>query len=341
MIFNGFAFAGNFPGKLSLFNDHSITQLFELFRIYNIWNVLILLSKNMSHGKLFLVYLRPFCRCTVQFQQCRKQEVMSSIRLQHYDVTSCKQRHRIVKHHCCKQVSIFYRHRKIGKVSFINEGVIAFSKKVHVFLRHPVYDHFDLYLTPVTLTFNLPEKMFQMTLLLLQDNNCAKLFLKSMHKCTSYGPEKSSIYDHFDLYLTPVTLTFNLPEKMFQMTLLLLQDNNCAKLFLKSMHKCTSYGPEKSSIYDHFDLYLTPATLTFNLPEKMFQIALVLLKDNNCAKLFLISMHKCTSYGPEKSSIYDHFDLYLTPVTLTFNLPEKIFKWHLSSSRTTTVQNYF
>ena len=36
----------------------------------------------------------------------------------------------------------------------------------------------------------------------------------------------SSIYDHFDLYLTPVTLTFNLPDKTFQMALLLLQDNN-------------------------------------------------------------------------------------------------------------------
>ena len=41
----------------------------------------------------------------------------------------------------------------------------------------------------------------------------------------------SSIYDHFDLYLIPVTLTFNLPEKMFQMALLLLEDNNYAKLF--------------------------------------------------------------------------------------------------------------
>ena len=39
----------------------------------------------------------------------------------------------------------------------------------------------------------------------------------------------SSIYDHFDLYLTPMTLTFNLREKMFQMALLLLEDNNCAK----------------------------------------------------------------------------------------------------------------
>ena len=41
----------------------------------------------------------------------------------------------------------------------------------------------------------------------------------------------SSIYDHFDLYLTPVTLIFNLRAKMFQMALLLLEDNNFAKYF--------------------------------------------------------------------------------------------------------------
>ena len=43
----------------------------------------------------------------------------------------------------------------------------------------------------------------------------------------------------------------------------------------------------------------------------------------------------------QTSSIYDHFDLYLTPVTLIFNLPKKCFTWHFSSLRSTTVQNYF
>ena len=60
--------------------------------------------------------------------------------------------------------------------------------------------------------------------------------------------QTSSIYDHFDLYLTPVTLTFNVPEKMFLMALLLFENNKCAKLFLKSMHKCTSNGPDKLNI---------------------------------------------------------------------------------------------
>ena len=42
-----------------------------------------------------------------------------------------------------------------------------------------------------------------------------------------------------------------------------------------------------SSIYDHFELYLTPVTLTINLSKQMFQMALLLLKNNNCANLFL------------------------------------------------------
>ena len=120
----------------------------------------------------------------------------------------------------------------------------------------------------------------------------------------------SSIYDHFDLYLTPVTLTFNLPEKMFQMALLLLEDNNCAKLF---WNPCINVQvmAQTSSIHDHFDLYLTPVTLTFNLPEKMFQMALLLLKGNNCAKLF---WNLCINVQvvAQTSSIYDHCDLYLT-----------------------------
>ena len=73
----------------------------------------------------------------MQFQQCRKQEMVSNIRLQHYDLTSCKQRHLIVKHHWYKEISVCYSHRKFGKDSSINEGVIAFSKKVHVFFETP------------------------------------------------------------------------------------------------------------------------------------------------------------------------------------------------------------
>ena len=41
------------------------------------------------------------------------------------------------------------------------------------------------------------------------------------------------------------------------------------------------------------------------------------------------------------SSIYDHFDLNLTTVTLTFNLPEKKNVSNDTSPRRQQLQNYF
>ena len=97
-----------------------------------------------------------------------------------------------------------------------------------------------------------------------------------------------------------------------------------------------------SSIYNHFIIWPSSVTLTFNLlqPNKMFQTALHLLEHNYCAKLF---WNPCINEPvmAKTSSIYDHFDLYLTPMILTFNLTEKCFKWHFYSSRKPTVQNYF
>ena len=86
--------------------------------------------------------------------------------------------------------------------------------------------------------------------------------------------QTSSVYDHFIIQPSSVTLTFNLPKYMFQMAQLLLKEN--MRITLKSMHKCRSYGPDK--------LIYVPSsvTLTFNLLEQMFQMALLLPKDNNC-----------------------------------------------------------
>ena len=41
-----------------------------------------------------------------------------------------------------------------------------------------------------------------------------------------------------------------------------------------------------SSIYDHFIIWPSSVTLTFNIPEQMVQMALLLIKEKNCAKLF-------------------------------------------------------
>ena len=51
-----------------------------------------------------------------------------------------------------------------------------------------------------------------------------------MHKYRSYGMDKLNLW-HFIIWPSSVTLTFNAPEQMFQMTFLLLKDNNYAKLF--------------------------------------------------------------------------------------------------------------
>ena len=156
-----------------------------------------------------------------------------------------------------------------------------------------------------------------------QRQQLCKIILKSMHKCTSYDPDKLNLrpfwplFDPYDLDLQRTC------KKMSQMALLLLEHNNCAKLFLKSMHKCTSYDPDKLNIWP-FDIYLTPVTVTFNLPEKSFKWHLSSSRTTTVQNYF---WNPCINVQvmARPSSIYDHFDLYLTPVTLTFfNLPKNV-----------------
>ena len=74
----------------------------------------------------FYFHLEPVCKFMMHFQQCRKQEMMRSIRLQHYGVTSCKQRHLIVKHH-----QFAYR-CLTGGFLFLRIFSIAISVRPHV-----------------------------------------------------------------------------------------------------------------------------------------------------------------------------------------------------------------
>ena len=60
--------------------------------------------------------------------------------------------------------------------------------------------------------------------------------------------QTSSIYDHFDLYLTPLTLTFNLPEKNVSDGISPPRGQQLCKIILKSMHQCISYGLDKLNI---------------------------------------------------------------------------------------------
>ena len=147
-----------------------------------------------------------------------------------------------------------------------------------------IYYHFISWPSSVTLTFSLSGEMFQMSLLLFKENNCAKLFWNPYIN-VEVMVRTSSIFDHFIIWPSSVTLILNLYWEMFQMALLLFKENNCAKLFWYSCINVEVMA-RTSSIYDHFIIWPSKVTLTFNLLKQTYQIALLLLKENNCAILF-------------------------------------------------------
>ena len=152
---------------------------------------------------------------------------------------------------------------------------------------------------------------------------------------------KSSIYDHFDLYLTPVTLTFNLPDKMFQMALLLHEDNNCAKLFWNPC-KNVQVMARTSSMYDHFDLWLLwplPSTYLKNVSNSTSRP-----QEQQLCQIFLQSMHKCTSYGPDRSGrMHGHTHIHWTKIVTTMSrlpaswLDKNCLKWLSSKGRNSLI----
>ena len=71
----------------------------------------------------------------------------------------------------------------------------------------------------------------------------------------------------------------------FQLTWTNVSNEQLCQISLKSMHKYSSNGLGKPNL-DHFIIWPSSVTLTFNLPEQMFQMALLLLKEHNGARLF-------------------------------------------------------
>ena len=188
---------------------------------------------------------------------------------------------------------------------------------------------------PSTYKKNVTDGIF-----LLDDSNCAKLF---WNPCINVQVMAltSSIYNHFDLYLTPVPLTFNLHEKMFQRAFYLLKDNTWAILFLKFIHKCTCHGPDKLNIWP-FWLLFEPCDLDLQPTWKNVSHGTSPLRGQQLCRFFLKSIHKCTSYAPDNlnSCIRPFWPLF-DPCDLDLQPTKKCFKRHFSSSRATTVPNCF
>ena len=73
-----------------------------------------------------------------------------------------------------------------------------------------VYDHFDLYLTPVTLNFNLPKKKVSCGTSPPQGQQLCQTVLKSMHYCTSYGLDKLGwTQGHMHIHRTKIVTTMS------------------------------------------------------------------------------------------------------------------------------------
>ena len=86
---------------------------------------------------------------------------------------------------------------------------------------------FDLQVCPWSLTF--PNKCFKCHYYSSRRTPVQNYF-KSTHNVEVMAPT-SSVYDHFIIWPSSVTLTFSLTKQIFQMTLLFLKENTCEKLF--------------------------------------------------------------------------------------------------------------
>ena len=128
-------------------------------------------------------------------------------------------------------------------------------------------------------------------------------------------------------------------EQMFQMALLLFKENNCAKLLWNICINIEDKA-KTSLIYDHFIIGPSSVSWTFNLPKQVFQMALLLFIENTCAKLFWNPRINVEVMAPT-SSIYGNFIVWLSSVTLTFNLPKQMFQTALLLSKENTCSKLF
>ena len=136
-----------------------------------------------------------------------------------------------------------------------------------------------------------------------QEQPCQIIY--KIHAQTYVMARTSSLYDHFISWPSSVTVTFNLPDQMFKIALLNLKENNCAKIL---WNPCINIQAMTwtSSIYNRVMIWLSSVTLTVKVPEQMFQMALLqcTFQGQRLCHIILKSineMHKCTSYGPDKS----------------------------------------
>ena len=164
-----------------------------------------------------------------------------------------------------------------------------------------------------------------------QEEQLCHIILKFMHKCRSYGPKAQ--------FMT--ILSFDLQVWHWPSTYL----NKCLKWhcyssrrttvpnYFEIIHNCRSYGPDKLNLCPFYhlifkcDLDLQPTGTNVSNGTSTSQ-------GEQLCQIILKSMHKCRSYVPGK------LNLWSSNVTLTVNLPEKMFLNGIATPEEKQLPNY-
>ena len=171
-----------------------------------------------------------------------------------------------------------------------------------------------------------------------QGGQLCEIILKSMHKCTSYGPDMLNLWSCYQL-------TFKCDHDLQPTSTNISNDTftppgeQLCQIILKSIYKYISYSADKLDFWPFYQLTLKFAIdlqpSSTNLSNGTFTP-----QGKQLCQIIFKPIYKYRSYDPD-NSIYDHFIIWPSSEILTFNLPNKCFKWHFCSSSATTVPNYF
>ena len=152
-----------------------------------------------------------------------------------------------------------------------------------------------------------------------------------------------SIYDTNDSQWPFYCLTFKC-DLHLQFAWVNVSNEQLSQIILKSMHKCRSYGPDKLNLWPFYQL-------TFKCELELQVWAWPSTYLNNCFKWHFYFSRRTTvsnyfeiyakSQGLDKPNWWPFYIIWPSSVTLTFNLPEKSFKWHFCLTDRTIWQNCF
>ena len=147
-------------------------------------------------------------------------------------------------------------------------------------------------------------------------------YLKSMHKCTSYGPDKLNLWP-FDLQVWPWPSTYL--NKCFKWQFY----SSRRTIIFKSMH--ADFMALTSSIYDHSIIWPSSMILTFNVPVQMFQTALLLCKEKNCGNFFRNPCINVCKLWPGQAQFRTICSSDLQVWRWPSTYLNKCFRWHFYS----------